>query len=84
MTNRRKAFVLLLAASLCSTFAYAHDNRGTPEQQAACARDAFRLCANDIPDATRVESCLRRKQPDLSPVCRSAFQRSADALARAK
>ena len=84
MTNYRIAFVFLPAASLCSTFAHAQDNRGTPQQRAACARDAFRLCASDIPDATRVESCLRRKQSDLSPVCRSAFERVTSAVARAK
>ena len=84
MTNRRKFLVILLAASLCSTPADAQDRRGTPEQRSACARDAFRLCASDIPDATRVESCLRRKQSDLSPVCRSAFDRVTNALATVK
>lgn len=84
MTNRKTTFALLLAASLCSAFAYAQDGRGTPEQQTACARDAFRLCASDIPDAGRVASCLWRKRSDLNPVCRSAFERGADALARAK
>ena len=83
MTDRKKAFVLLLAASLCSTSADAQESQGTPEQQAACARDAFRLCASDIPDAARVASCLWRKRSDLNPVCRSALERSADALARA-
>jgi hypothetical protein len=84
MTNHGVSFVCFLVALLWSTFAYAHDSRGTPEQRAACTRDAFRLCASDIPDATRVESCLRRKRPDLSPACRSAFERSVNALARAK
>ena len=84
MTNLGIAFVFLAAASLSSTLAHAQDNRGTPQQRAACASDAFRLCASDIPDATRVESCLRRNQSDLSPVCRSAFQRSADATAKAR
>jgi len=33
------------ATFLCVTSAFAQDNRGTPEQRAACAPDAFRLCA---------------------------------------
>jgi hypothetical protein len=37
-----------------------------PEQRAACAPDAFRLCAGYIPDPTRVEECLRQNKSDLS------------------
>lgn len=81
MIDPRRGFVVLLAASLFSTLAHAQDSRGTPEQRTACARDAFRLCANYIPDAASVEACLRRKQSSLSPGCRSAFERSTPALA---
>jgi hypothetical protein len=55
-----------LAVLLCATTAYAQENRGTSEQRAACAPDAFRFCVGYIPDSTRVEHCLRRNMSDLS------------------
>jgi hypothetical protein len=63
-----------LAVLLCATTASAQENRGTPEQRAACAPDAFRFCVGYIPDPTRVESCLRQNMSDLSAACRSVFE----------
>ena len=64
---------VLFAALLCATAVFAQDNRGTPEQRAACTPDAFRICASHIPDPTRVEQCLRQNKPDLSEACRALF-----------
>jgi hypothetical protein len=69
------------ATLLCAKSAFAQDNRGTPEQRAACAPDAFRLCASSIPDPTRVEHCLRQNKSDLSDACRSVFEQSAGPVA---
>jgi len=63
------------------TSAFAQENHGTPEQRAACAPDAFRLCAGYIPDPTRVEYCLRQNKSDLSDACRSVFEQSAGPVA---
>ena len=71
----------VLALLLCATAASAQDNRGTPEQRAACAPDAFRLCSSYIPDPTRVEHCLRQNKSDLSGACRSVFEQSAGPVA---
>jgi hypothetical protein len=71
----------VLAMLLCATSAFAQDNRGTPEQRAACAPDAFRLCAGYIPDPTGVEQCLRQNKSDLSDACRSVFEPSAGPVA---
>jgi hypothetical protein len=73
--------IAVLAVVLCATTAVAQDNRGTPEQRAACMPDAFRLCAGYIPDATAVEQCLRQNKPDLSEACRSVFEQSAGPVA---
>jgi hypothetical protein len=70
-----------LAVLLCATTASAQENRGTPEQRAACAPDAFRFCVGYIPDPTRVESCLRQNMSDLSAACRSVFEQNAGVLA---
>jgi hypothetical protein len=66
---------------LCGTSAFAQENHGSPEQRAACAPDAFRLCAGYIPDPTRVEHCLRQNKSDLSDACRSVFEQSAGPVA---
>ena len=69
-----------LAMLLCATRAFAQKNRGTPEQRAACAPDAFRFCIGYIPDPARVEYCLRQNMSDLSDACRSVFEQSASIL----
>jgi hypothetical protein len=73
----RRRCIALVAALLCATTASAQENRGTAEQRAACAPDAFRLCSGYIPDPTRVEQCLRQSKPDLSDACRLVFEQSA-------
>jgi hypothetical protein len=70
-----------LAVLLCATTASAQENRGTPEQRAACAPDAIRFCVGYIPDPTRVEYCLRQNMSDLSDACRAVFEQSAGVLA---
>ena len=65
--------VAAAATFLCATSTFAQDNRGAPEQRAACAPDAFRLCAGYIPDPARVEQCLRQNKSDLSNACRSVW-----------
>jgi hypothetical protein len=77
----RRRYIALVAALLCATTAFAQENRGTPEQRAACAPDAFRLCAGYIPDPTRVEQCLRQSKLDLSDACRLVFEQSAGPVA---
>lgn len=65
------AFVLV-----CSTSVFAQQNRGTADQQAACAPDAFRLCSNYIPDPTNVASCLRQRRSELSGACGAVFDQA--------
>lgn len=71
--------VVVLAALFGNATAVAQENRGTSEQRAACAPDAFRLCASYIPDATNVEACLRQRKSDLSDACRAVFEHAAAA-----
>ncbi len=81
MISKIRLPIQALAVLLCATTASAQENRGTPEQRAACAPDAFRFCVGYIPDPTRVESCLRQNRSDLSDACRAVFEQSAGALA---
>ena len=84
MRQRKKGFcmfkytsVVMLAALFGSGTAIAQENRGTAEQRAACAPDAFRLCLSYIPDATSVEACLRQRRSELSDACRAVFDHAA-------
>ena len=77
MISKTRRRCIALAALLCATTASAQENRGTPEQRATCAPDAFRFCVGYIPDPTRVESCLRQNMSDLGDACRSVFEQSA-------
>lgn len=47
--------------------------QGTPEQQAACAPDAVKLCSDTIPDVERTKACMQRHEAQLSPRCHRAF-----------
>jgi hypothetical protein len=80
MTKSSFRFSLAVLAVLCSTAAFAQDYRGTADQRAACTPDAFRLCASYIPDATKVEMCLRTRQFDLSAACRSVFSQNSSSV----
>jgi hypothetical protein len=81
MISRIRLPIQVLTVMLCATHGSAQENRGTEEQRAACAPDAFRLCIGFIPDPTGVEQCLRRNEPDLSEACRSVFAQSAAPVA---
>lgn len=76
MLSKFSLRLVAVLAALHVTAGFAQDNRGTPEQRAACTPDAFRLCAIHIPDPARVESCLRQNTSLLSEACRSAFDQS--------
>jgi hypothetical protein len=55
--------------------------QGTEAQREACTPDAFRLCTSAMPDAGRVEACLREAGARLSPACYAVFnppQQSAE------
>src|SRR5438874_12547703 len=68
----------VLSASMLPTAGHAY----TPEEQAACSDDAFRLCSADIPDVDRITACMVRKRAELSPGCRVYFRPTgADAAA---
>jgi hypothetical protein len=73
-----------LAILLCATAASAQENRGTAEQRAACAPDAFRFCVGYMPDPVRVEFCLRQNMSDLSDACHAVFEQSTSVWASKK
>ena len=81
MISKTRRPIQALAVLLCAISTSAPENRGTPEQRAACAPDAFRPCIGYVPDSTSVEQCLRQNRSDLSDACGAVFEQSAGALA---
>jgi hypothetical protein len=67
------SLLFVLLAFFWTTIALAQDYRGTTDQRMSCTPDAFRLCAGYIPDAAKVENCLRYNMSNLSAACRSVF-----------
>jgi hypothetical protein len=47
--------------------------QGTAEERSACIGDAFRFCGADIPDVSRIESCLVSNVSLLTPPCKAEF-----------
>ena len=57
--SSKGCLLFVLAAFFWTTIALAQEYRGTSDQRMSCTPDAFRLCAGYIPDAAKVENCLR-------------------------
>src|SRR3954466_15904459 len=78
---RTKRIVLGLALSagcvIAVQAATAEEYRGTWEQQMACTPDVWRLCGDQIPDVSRIVSCLRQNTPQLSSGCGAVFEAKA-------
>lgn len=76
MGTQRMALGMVLAMGglVAQGAATAQDNRGTMEQQMACTPDVWRLCSDQIPDASRITVCLQQNTPQLSSACRAVFQ----------
>ncbi len=77
--KRTIRYAILVAAGALLTEPAAA--QGTAEQRSACMGDAFEFCGSEIPDATKVEACLRKNLKKISPACQSQFR---PASARAK
>jgi hypothetical protein len=70
------ALTLAIAAigiSTTSSFAF------SSEAQQLCTGDAFRLCASEIPDISRVSACMYRNRSQVSPGCRAIMERENSA-----
>ena len=71
MTSRLSAAVF--AFTVAAGGSAVAQEQGTAAQREACTPDAFRLCGQFIPDASRIETCLRQAGPRLSPACYVVF-----------
>jgi hypothetical protein len=82
-TVRQAALTLALSVGLCaaSTESYAF----SAEAQQMCTGDAFRLCSSEIPNVSRVTTCMMQRRASLSPatiIDRDLAQQSSKAAAQ--
>ena len=62
----------LLAAVLLAPLPAAA--QGTSEERSACMGDAFKFCLSDIPSVSKIEACLEKNEPKLTPACGAEFK----------
>jgi hypothetical protein len=84
MTRLKQGLFAAVVIALGSAAAFAQENRGTPEQRAACTPDAFRLCSAYIPDPSGIEACLRLRKSDLSEGCKAVFEQASSGSVRGR
>ena len=73
-TLRKTILALTIATSLAAltstqTFAY------SAEAQQQCTGDAFRLCSSEIPNVSKITTCMYKHRSELSAGCRSVMDR---------
>jgi hypothetical protein len=61
------------ALLLCSIGGAVAQGTVSPDVQQACTPDAMRLCADVIPDVTKVTACMKAKHAQVSKECRVAM-----------
>jgi len=73
MTKIRNAVLGTAVVTALLAWSSAGFAAGTPEQRSACMGDAFKLCSSEIPNVSRITSCMRANFSKLSPACKTAF-----------
>ena len=82
-TIRQAGFALAIAVSFSalsasSSFAF------SSEAQAMCTNDAFRLCSSEIPNVSKITTCMMKHKSELSSGCRTVMERDLAAQKSSK
>jgi len=75
MTTLRNVLVGTAAVAALFLSSSAGFAQGTPEQRAACKRDAFQFCAAEIPNVSRITSCMKANYSKLSEGCKAVMSK---------
>jgi hypothetical protein len=62
---------LILVSGTAPSLAQGH--MGTPQEQAACKRDATRFCRKELGDDMAVSQCLQQNRTKLTKACQNVF-----------
>jgi hypothetical protein len=81
-TIRRAGLTLAVALSLSalSTASFAF----SAEAQQMCTGDAMRLCSSEIPNVSKITSCMIKQRASLSSGCRTVLERDLAAQQASK
>jgi hypothetical protein len=72
------AFALSFSALSTSSFAF------SAEAQQMCTGDAMRLCSSEIPNVSKITTCMIKQRTSLSSGCRTVLERDLAAQQAAK
>jgi hypothetical protein len=72
------AFALSFSALSTSSFAF------SAEAQQMCTGDAMRLCSSEIPNVSKITTCMIRQRASLSGGCRTVLDRDLAAQQASK
>jgi len=79
LVSKLSAAAVFVTVAMSASAAF---GQGTMEQRIACTPDVFRLCKSEIPNVSKIVSCMDRQKESLSPACKAVF--STDILGPAK
>ena len=76
-TKLRRAGLMLAIACTVSAVSSTSSFAFTPtaEGKALCSADVYRLCAGDIPNLSKITSCMLAKKAQLSAPCRAYMEK---------
>lgn len=82
-TIRKIGLALALVLSV-STLATSSSFAFSSEAQQMCTGDAFRLCASEIPNISKITACMRKNKANLSEGCRAVMNKEDASSSKAK
>ena len=66
-------YLLVTFVLISASPSFAQGHMGTPQEQAACRRDATHFCRKQLGDDGAVQSCLQQNRRSLSRACQAVF-----------
>lgn len=69
----KSILILAVACSISSSAWAASTITAQDKQQAACANDVQKLCADTVPDMVKTQACMKAHRAEVSPGCAKMF-----------
>ena len=69
----RSIFLALVISLTGTSLSFAQAQKGTPQEQQACTRDAQRFCRQQLGNDGAVQQCLQQNRTKLSKGCQKVF-----------
>jgi len=69
------AIMLTTSTSLMAAKVLTEKEKLRAEAEHVCYDDVQKLCPDAVPDESKVTACMKTKKANLSPACRTVFDR---------